>query len=144
MQFHQYHVHEVRDAILFDDFDVLRQGGGDGGEPPYDLGPGPTIESIPSEPDPADHPVPSSEPSIDPADVPIPDDGTDFDPEGEACWMRWLEEIRNDETPLETVEHNVTDQFMGTAGDYDEKSLQLFPGDGARDQPCDVARAHEA
>ena len=106
MQFRQYPVHELRGAILSDGFNVLRQGGGDGGEPP-DLGPGPTIESIPSETDPIDHPVPSSESSTDPADVPVPDDGKDFGPEGEAFWMRWLEEIRNDETPMETVEHDV-------------------------------------
>ena len=47
-------------------------------------------------------------------------------------WMRWLEEIRRGQTPMESVEHDVTDQFMGTTGDYDEKSLQMFPGDGAR------------
>ena len=126
MQFHQYHGFEVRDAIQFDDFDILRQGGGDGGEPP-DLGPGPTVESIPSETDPTDHPVPHSDSSIDPADVPVPDDGTDFDPDDEAFWTRWLEEIRRDEI----AEHDVTDQFMGTTGDYDEKTGQMHPGVGA-------------
>ena len=36
VQFHQYHVAQVQDVELFDDHDVLRQSGGDGGMPPND------------------------------------------------------------------------------------------------------------
>ena len=50
LQFHQYPTHQMQEVELFDDYDVLRQGGTDGGFPPAEdaLGPGPTLESIDS------------------------------------------------------------------------------------------------
>ena len=64
IQFHQYTISQVKEVEIFDDYDVLRQGGGDGGQPPNEddiYGPGPTIESIHSDDDPADIPVPSGD-----------------------------------------------------------------------------------
>ena len=48
-KFHQYTTTQVQEAEIFDDHDVLRQGGGDGGAPPGEddiYGPGPRIESV--------------------------------------------------------------------------------------------------
>ena len=95
IQMHQYPTHQVQDAELYDDQDVLRQGGGDGGAPPGEdrFGPGPDIEPIHT--DPADLPVPSE--LTDPVDVPVPDGESDVDLEDGDFWASWLDEIRADE-----------------------------------------------
>ena len=96
IQFHQYTISQVKEVEFFDDWDVLRQGGGDGGQPPSEddiYGPGPTIESIHGDDDPADIPVPAGD--------------TDSDLEDDAFWVKWLEEIRADECPI-TEKHMVT------------------------------------
>ena len=52
IQFHQNTTTQVQEAEIFDDHDVLRQGGGDGCAPPGEddiYGPGPRIESIHSD-----------------------------------------------------------------------------------------------
>ena len=49
----------------------------------FPLGAGPCIESVHSD--------------VDPADIPVPDDGTDFDLDDESFWALWLAKIRNDE-----------------------------------------------
>ena len=83
IQFHQYPLGYVHDAEHYDEGDVLRQGGGDGGFPPAEdlLGPGPIIESIHSD--------------SDPADAPVPDTDTDFDLDDEDFWTTWLAEIKS-------------------------------------------------
>ena len=85
IQLHQYPAHQALEAEMYDDHDVLRQGGGDGGEPPRDdvFTPGPTIESI-------------SDDSVDGGDAPAPDDGADFDMDDGTFWTRWMGETRSD------------------------------------------------
>ena len=94
LQFHQYPASQMQEVELFDDYDVLRQGGTDGGFPPAEdeLGPGPTLESTDSS-------------SLDPADIPVPDDGTDFDIDDGAFWVEWLKEIEADEYEFTEVFH---------------------------------------
>ena len=94
IQFHQYPSERCHDVELCDDTDVLRQGGGDGGNPPADddLGPGPIIESLDSS-------------SMDPADIAVPDDGTVFDFEDGDFWYEWLVEIKADEYHVTEVFH---------------------------------------
>ena len=85
VQFHQYHASTVQEAEIFDDYDILRHGGGDGGVPPGEediYGPGPQVESIHSDDD--------------PADVPVPDADSDSDLEDESFCTKWFDEIRTD------------------------------------------------
>ena len=96
VQFHRYTIHQVQEAELFDDNDIIRQGGVDGGIPPGEddiYGVGPRIESIHSDDD--------------PADIPVPDADTDSDLDDDAFWVKWLDEIRADE-------YIVADKFMVT------------------------------
>ena len=99
IQMHQYPTHQVQEVELYDDQDVLRQGGGDGGVPPEDdhYGPGPEIESIHT--DPADLPVPDGDVD-DPIEVPVPDGDTDIDIDDDDFWTYWMDEIRADEFPF--------------------------------------------
>ena len=63
---------------------MLRQRGGDGGVPPGEddiYGPGPRIDSVHSDDD--------------PADIPVPDGDTDSDLGDDSVWVQWLE-IRAD------------------------------------------------
>ena len=77
----------MQDVELFDDHDLLRQSGGDGGMPPSDGWevdtPGPTVQSVHSDEG--------------GSEVPVPDDGTDFDLDDESFWQAWLAEIKADE-----------------------------------------------
>ena len=81
---------------MYDDHDVLRQGGGDGGAPPDEdrFGPGPEIESIHTGP--ADLPVPDDDVD-DPIEVPVPDGDTDIDIDDDDFWTCWMDEVRADE-----------------------------------------------
>ena len=84
IQFHQYTISQVKGVEIFDDYDILRQGGGDGGQPPKEddiYGPGPTIESIHSDDD--------------PAEIPVPGGDTDSDLEDDAFWVKWMAEIHS-------------------------------------------------
>ena len=94
LQFHQYPVNQVHEVELYDDSDVLRQGGSDDGIPPAEdgLGPGPNIESVDSS-------------SVDPADIAVPDDGTDSDFEDGDFRAGWLAEIEADEYRLTEAFH---------------------------------------
>ena len=81
---HQYPCTQVRDVELYDDDGLLQRGSSDGSSPSLEIdGPGPTTESINSD--------------LDPAEVPVPDDGTDFDIDRDDFWAGWLAEIRSDE-----------------------------------------------
>ena len=104
IQFRQYPFNQVQEVELFDDHDVLRQGGGiDGHQPDYDpYGPGPTIESIDSE-------------STGPAEVPVPGGDTDLDVDDDTFWTMWLEEIKVDEYEFAEVYHAVY-QSNGSSG----------------------------
>ena len=91
IQFHQYPVNQVHEVELYDDGDLLRQGGIDSGIPQADEG-GPHIESLDS----------SFE---DPADIPVPDGDTDIDLEDSDFWTEWLAEIKADEYRFTEVYH---------------------------------------
>ena len=97
VQFHQYPSSQVQEVELFDDYDVLRQGGGDGGPPPVDdrFSQGPHIESIHSGEGHSDPSLPDDE--RDPTDVPVPAGDTYIDLEDEVFWTSWIADIRADE-----------------------------------------------
>ena len=70
---------------MLDDYDILRHGGGDGAPPGEEdiYGPGPRIESVHSDDD--------------PADIPVPDVSSDSDLDDDSFWVKWLDEIKVDE-----------------------------------------------
>ena len=78
---------DFNEVELYDDNDLLR--GDDGGDPPAadePPSPGPVIESIHSDDD--------------PADVPVPDMDDDSDLDDDFFFTKWLEEIKADEYPV--------------------------------------------
>ena len=110
IQFHRSTVQQVQEAELFDDHNILMQGGGDGGAPPGadDIyGPGPRIESIHSDDE-------------DPTAIPVPDLDSDSDLEDEAFWVKWKAEILADE-------YDIADKFMVSTNNDRLESTGVVP-----------------
>ena len=114
----------MQEAEIFDDYGILRHGGGDGGVPPGEediYGPGPQVESIHSDDD--------------PADIPVPDADSDSDLEDESFFTKWLDEIRADEY--------IADTFMATVGREDSRHGDCRGASGASASPAGVDPAYK-